>query len=98
MTQLAEGMDKKSFLMLIACVAESADNDTIVKFHEDVINRYKKAKENNESKEKLNIIFNELMILSYINVARLIGKNAFEIINEIETIDRVLNIINPIPN
>lgn len=98
MTQLAEGMDKRSFLMLIAYIAESADDTIIVKFHEDVINRYQKAKENNESEEKLKVIFNELIVLSYINVARLIGRNAVEFISEIEKIDRVLNIIHPINN
>lgn len=98
MTQFTEGMDKKSFLMLIAYISESATDEIIIKYHEDIINRYQKAKENNESKERLISIFNELTILSYINITRLIGKDAIEIMKEIDKIDRVFNLIHPKQN
>lgn len=95
MDYTTEGLDKKSFLTLIAYMAESATDKVIVKHYEDAILRYRKEEANGADEDKLKAIFTEINVLSYINIVRLIGVNAESIIKEMDDIDRVFDLIKP---
>lgn len=90
-----EGLDKKSFLTLIAYMAESATDKVMIKHFEDAILRYRKEEANGANEAKLKAIFTEINVLSYIGIVRLIGVNAEVIIKEMDDIDRVFNLIKP---
>lgn len=98
MSQSIEGMSKKDFFLMVALAAEAASDDQIIQLLEFCIQKYKKAKEFGKSGEELKIIFSELTTICYINIARLVGKDAVKIIKEIETIDRVYTLIQPPSN
>ena len=95
MSNHTEGMDKKSFLTLIAYMAESATDSVIIKHFEDAILRYRKEEAGRADKSKLKTIFTEINVLSYINIVRLIDVNAETIIKEMDDIERIFNLTKP---
>lgn len=98
MSELSESMDQKSFFALISYLAEGSTDDVMMKHFANVLRRYEKAKLKGEPKEKLNIIFQEMTLLSYVNLVRTFNKTAEELIKDMDNINRVLNLINPKQN
>lgn len=95
MSEMAESMDKKSFFMLAAFTAETADDQYMVDNFEISIKKYQQAKRSGADETKLKSLFMEITILSYINVIRMSGEKAEVMINDIQTIDRVIDLIKP---
>jgi len=95
MNEMAESMDKKSFLMLAAYVAESTTDDSMVDHLLTSIKKYKKEKEAGADKEKLEKIFMEITLLSYVNVVRMIDQKAADLIKDMDNINRVIDLIKP---
>lgn len=95
MNEMSESMEKKSFLMLAAYIAESATDDVMVNHFLTSIKKYQKEKESGASDEKLEKIFMEITLLSYVNVVRMIDKKAADLIKDINNVDRVFDLINP---
>jgi len=95
MNEMSESMNKKSFLMLAAYIAESVSNQEMVDHFENSIKKYQKAIKDGESEEKLKSIFEEITLLSYVNVVRIIDKKAADLIKDMDNIDRVFDLIHP---
>ena len=98
MNEMSESMNKKSFLMLAAYIAESATDQEMIKHFEDSIKKYQKEKDAGANDEKLEKIFMEITLLSYVNVVRMIDKKAADLIKDMDNIDRVFDLINPFKN
>jgi len=96
--EMSESMDKKSFLMLAAYIAESVTDNAMINHFLTSIKKYQKEKESGASNEKLEKIFMEITLLSYVNVIRMMDKKAADLIKDIDNIDRVFDLINPNKN
>lgn len=95
MNEMSESMEKKSFLMLAAYIAESVTDEVMINHFLTSIKKYQKEKEIGTSKEELEKIFMEVTLLSYVNVVRMIDKKAADLIKDINNIDRVFDLISP---
>lgn len=98
MSELSESMDQKSFFVLISYLAEGATDDIMMKHFSNVLRRYEKAKLQNLPKERLDTIFHEMIILSYVTMLRTLNRSAEELIKNMDDIDRVLDLITPKQN
>ena len=98
MSEMAEGLDKKSFFMVASYAAENATDDIMVGHFADTIRKYEKAKKENASKERLSEIYKEIAILSYVVILRTLDRTAEDLIKNMEDIDRVLDLITPPTN
>lgn len=97
MNEMSESMDKKSFLMMAAYIAETATDQVIVDHLETSIKKYQQAKVQKDE-EKMKSAFMEITILSYVNVVRMIDKKASDLIKDMENVDRVFDLIKPNTN
>lgn len=95
---MSESMDKKSFMMLAAYIAESVTDDVMIKHFQDSIDKYNKAKASGKDEDELKKIFVEMSLLSYVNVVRMVNKKASELIATMDSVDRVFDLINPNTN
>lgn len=98
MSELSESLDQKSFFTLISYIAEGATNDVMAKHFANVLRRYEKAKLQNLPQERLDAIFHEIIILSYVTMLRTLNKSAEELIKNMDDINRVLDLITPKQN
>ena len=88
----------KSLLVLASCIAEKATDDEIITHFEDAINRYRKAQKDGLDKDRLNMIFTEVVVFSYINILRTTGLSSKEILKDVDNLTRVYNLIKPPKN
>lgn len=96
--EMSESMDKKSFLMLAAYIAESITDEVMVDHLNTSIKKYLKEKELGNDEGKLQEIFVEITLLSYVNVVRMINKKAADLIKDINNVNRVFDLITPNKN
>lgn len=96
--EMSESIDKKSFFMLAAYTAETANDQYMVDQFEKSIEKYQQAKATGADEKKLTAIFMEISILSYINVIRMAESKAEDMIKDMQSVDRVLDLIKPINN
>jgi ABC-type lipoprotein export system ATPase subunit len=96
--EMSESIEKKSYLMLAAYIAESVTDDSMIIHLKTSIEKYDKAKQAGVDQKKLDSIFMEISLLSYINVVRMIDQKAADLIKDIENVDRVLDLIKPNTN
>ena len=95
MDDMSRSIDEKNFFVLAAYTAESSNDQFIISKFEESIKKYNDAKAKGMSEEKLKGIFVEISILSYINVVRMINKKAGDLIQDIQDMEKVLQLIKP---
>lgn len=94
MNEMSESLDKKSFFMLAAYIAENVTDDVIIEHLKKAIEKYDKAK-STDNKKKIDYAFMEISVISYVNVVRMIEGKATDLIKDMENVDRIFDLINP---
>lgn len=98
MNEMSESLDKKSFFMMAAYIAENATDEVIIKHLKDTLKKYDDAKASGATQKQLDYIFMEVSIISYVNVVRMIDKKASDMIKDMENVERVFDLIKPSDN
>lgn len=98
MKDMSQSLEKKSFFILAAYTAENATDQFIVDRLTASIEKYKAAQGRGVNQKRLDSIFEEITVLSYVNVLRMLSKPADHLIRDMQDVDRVLDLIKPNTN
>lgn len=97
-SETSKPVNEKNVLILAAHLAESATDESMVSKFREVLAKYEKARLAGADQKKLDSIFLELSLLSYVNVIRMTNMKAADLIKDVDNVDKLFTLIKPNTN